>query len=199
MPDFLLINKKKLKYLDALTYVTIRSFYNTDDGYGYPSYEKIMELSGLGRTFLSESIKRLETAKFLKITHSKAKGTCNQYHFDKLDHFERIPYEFFEIKELTVYQKAMFLCLRQFFIHGKLQCADSITTIAKWLGVSYKQVRSNYNALLAKGYIKEKHGPAHHNSKGYVTKIFTDKIDWNYEYTNRFRKPITQLIKLKIS
>ena len=102
MPDFLNLDKQNLKCLDALTYAAIRSFWNTDQGYAYPPYEKIMERSGLGRTFLSQSIKRLEKACFLTITHSDRAGTCNRYRFGMLARFERIPYELFEAEDLSM-------------------------------------------------------------------------------------------------
>jgi RIO-like serine/threonine protein kinase len=94
MPDFLNLKQQNLKYLDALTYLAIRSFDSNENDYCWPSYEKIMERSGLGRTFIATSIKRLEAARFfVKIEHSNRDGTCNRYYFGELEHFEQLSYD----------------------------------------------------------------------------------------------------------
>lgn len=182
MPDFLNLDKQNLKYLDALVYAAIRSFFNSRSGYAYPPYEQIMKRTGLGRTFISQSITRLEQQKLLTIDRSHGQGTCNRYHFGNLDRFERIPYSLFEAADLTPYQKAMLLCLRQFFNQGLLQCTYRIKEIAVQLGLSYSQVSKPLKALIAKGYIEEKVFLHKSLDKARLWMAFTDKIDWLYEY-----------------
>jgi hypothetical protein len=182
MPYFLNLDKQNLKTLDTLIYITIRSFHNSSTGLCYPSYEKIMEKSGLSRGFVADSIKRLEAAGHFKITHSNRQGTCNQYYFNKLHPFKPIPYDLFEAIDLTCYEKAMLLCLRPFFIIDILVYLGSIKSIAKALGLSYKQVYSPYKSLIAKGYLKECSKISKSSAKGSNYLYLTDKIYWEYDF-----------------
>ena len=189
MPDFLNLRKQNLKTLDILIYVTIRSFHNSINGRCYPSYEKIMERSGLSRGFIAGSIKRLEAAGHLNIIHSNREGTCNQYMFGRLEHFHRIPYELFDAKHLTAYEKAFLLCLRPFFINDLLVYLGSINAVSKQLGISYQQVYKPYKSLVAKGYLLEK------GTK--TTYLYLKgKIDWSYDYADAKVVAVIQKIKL---
>ena len=184
MPDFLFLKTKKIKYLDALTYVSIRYHNNNDREYAHPSYERIAEVSGLGRTFVVDSVKRLELAGFLTITHSKRQGRCNRYHFGKLDHFERIPPALLKVTDLSPNEKAMLICLRQFLNHGLHSSADKVSDFARHLGVGYRAVDRQFKGLLAKGYVEE---VAHRDRKGFVYRQsyhLTGLIDWHYVYSN---------------
>jgi hypothetical protein len=180
MPDFLNLKQQNLKYLDALTYLAIRSFDSNENDYCWPSYEKIMERSGLGRTFIATSIKRLEAARFfVKIEHSNRDGTCNRYYFGELEHFEQLSYDvLFKTEDLTNHERAMLICLRQFFIHGRLQCAYSIKEFAQQLGVSYKQVYNPLNGLIDKGYVKQISVLHKLSAKASSYFFMTDKIKW---------------------
>lgn len=197
MPDFLKLKEQNLKTLDVLIYVTIRSFHNSTTGKCYPSYEKIMDRSGLSRGFIADSIKRLEVSGHFKVIHSNRQGTCNQYLFDKLEHFQRIPYELFEAKDLSAYEKAMLLCLRPFFMNDLLVCGSSIKTISKWLGVSYKQVYSPYKSLIEKGYLKEL--CKIYSDKSYTSLYFDDKINWEYDYGQKPKLVVVPVFKLKVA
>lgn len=55
LPFFLLIDKKKLKYQDALIYITIRSFLNGESGDCFPSFETIALKAGVSRNFVIQS------------------------------------------------------------------------------------------------------------------------------------------------
>ena len=180
MPKFLNLSHKGLEYLDALTYITIRSHDSTKNGYAHPSYEAISELSGLGRTFISESIKRLEKTKLMRIQHSKVDGVCNRYYFSKLESFECIPYTLFAADDLTIYEKAILLCLKQFFVFGCHMSDYTIKQFSKALGITYNQLYKPYKALIAKGYIN---GDvfAESSFKGKpVWKGMTNKLNWNF-------------------
>jgi biotin operon repressor len=191
MPDFLKLNKQNLKTLDVLTYVTVRSFHNSKNGKCYPSYEKIMERSGLSRGTVASSIKRLEASGHFKVNHSNRQGTCNQYTFGDLEHFHRIPYEIFDA-DLTIYEKAFLLCLRSMLMNGLLLYSGSITSLAAGLGLSYQQVYKPYKSLVAKGYIIEKG-----TSRVY---IFLDpKINWEYHYQGTELPPNTMPFILKVA
>jgi DNA-binding MarR family transcriptional regulator len=179
MPDFLNLKQQNLKYLDALTYLAIRSFDDKDKPYCYPPYEKIMERSGFGRTFLSQSIKRLEDAGFLTIVHSKRDGTCNRYYFGDLEHYEQLSYDvLYKTQDLTKHEKAMLICLRQFFVHGRLQCIYTTKIFAEQLGISYQQVYKPLRGLIAQGYIKAVSVSYKLSSKTTIYFKLTDKINW---------------------
>ncbi|MBE9584014.1 helix-turn-helix domain-containing protein [Mucilaginibacter sp. JRF] len=203
MPMFLQLQKEKLKYLDALIYITIRSFNNSDTNECYPAYETIAERSGMGRTFVTQSIKRLENAGYLKVKRSKVKHVCNSYSLEKkLPYFECIPYEIFDC-DLTPNQKAMLICLRPLFVEGFLQCSMSIEKMAELIGVSYRTVHAQLTGLITKGYIDRKFIIHKNSDKAHQRFFFSDKIDWVFDYTPK--KDIVQQsaqnlkIKLKIA
>jgi len=190
MPNIFNFKNKTLKTIDVLIYVTIRSFHNSENNNCYPSYEKIMERSGLSRGTVAKCIKRLEICGNLDIIHSRREGTCNQYSFPKFELFNRIPYELFEAKDLTSYEKAMLLCLRPFFIHDLLMYSGSIKSLSEALKLSYQQVYKPYKSLIAKGYLVEK-------GKNYIQLYLKGKIDWTYDYgTNKNVKKIYPKLKV---
>jgi DNA-binding MarR family transcriptional regulator len=198
MPDFLNLKQQNIKYLDALTYVTIRSFHNSTTGLCYPSYETIADKAGMSRSFIINSVKRLEKAGFLLITHSKKKHTCNQYHFGELPRFERVPYELFDA-DLSANQKAMLLCLRQFFNEGVLNSTKTIANFAKLLGISYKTVYSQFVELIAKGFINEKHKIMKGQTKSLIWLKLSDKIDWHYDYSKSKPEQAIVYPKLRVA
>ncbi|RYX99465.1 hypothetical protein EON78_03585 [bacterium] len=181
------LQNKTIKYIDALTYTSIRSFNNGRNNECYPAYETIAERAGMCRSSVCASVKRLENAGLLKIKRSTKKHTCNQYDFrDKLAYFEKIPYGIFEC-DLTAYEKAMLICLRPLFVEGFLQCSMTIKKLAENLGVTYRTVHAQFKSLVLKGYINEKHISYGSKNKGSVRLYLTEKLNWIYEYT----KPTT--------
>jgi len=141
-----------------------------------------MDRSGLSRGFIAGSIKRLEASGLMDVNHSTREGQCNQYKFKKLERFERVPYEFFEANDLSIYEKAMLLCLRQFFNQGALTTLYSVTKLAECLGLSYSQVYKPYRSLVNKGYIIELL-ISNKCSDHCVKKVFiSKKLNWLYDY-----------------
>lgn len=183
LPNFLFLDKINLKYLDVLTYASIKWFHNTARTYGHPTHEQIMKISGLGRTFIAQSIKRLEAAGMFRIMHSNRKGTANRYYSKWITLHERIPYELFEIKDLSTYEKAMLLCLKQFFNLGYLQTSEDITYFAKQLGLTYHQVYGRIKGLIAKGYIIMEPLSWKWKKREVVMLYLTDKISWTTSYS----------------
>ena len=184
MPDFLNLKAKKLKYTDALIYCTIRSYMN-DMAYCYPSYEKIAERSGTSRSFVINSIKRLEESKHLIIQRSNVNHTCNRYYFDKkLQRFERVPFDLLNT-DLSLYEKSMMLCVRQFFNEGLLQSTWTINKMAIALGLSYRTVHAQINNLMDKKYISEKEYTSNKYKSSFKYYFITNKIDWVYKFDTR--------------
>lgn len=161
MPYFLKLNEQKLKYLDLLTYVAIKSFDNPE-AECFPSYETIAERAGLSRDFIIRSINRLKEAKYIRIWRkagfqSPNKSYPNHYYFTKIaksDYFFMIPYEVLNQPRLTAHEKAMLICLYQFGI-TPYELHGSINTFAKHLGLTYKAVHNQYKSLVSKGYLDD--------------------------------------------
>ena len=175
LPYFLLIDKKKLKYQDALIYITIRSFLNGESGDCFPSFETIALKAGVSRNFVIQSIKRLRSSGLIDYTTSKAtrdKNNSNKYSFEELYGFEQIPVSFFQLNELTWPEKSILLSIRQFFSQGWLTTTFSMTEMAYWIGITYKSLYTQFMKLISKGYIEEviKYG-----RKRY---ILTSKVEW---------------------
>jgi Fic family protein len=150
--------------------------------YSYPSYAKISERSGLSTTFINDSIKRLEQAGVLIIDHSTCQGVCNRYYFNEIYRFERIPYELFKAEDLTGYEKATLLCLKQFFNQGLLETSYDLKQLAGYLGITKNTLSKQYSSLRCKGYISERSISAKGWNNDLIIRCFTNKIDWEYDY-----------------
>lgn len=164
----------KIKYQDALTYLTIRSFHNSSTYECFPAYETIAERAGVSRSFVASSLKRLKDSDLIQIT-SGGKDISNRYKFAKFVVFEKIPYEIFDIKDLPLSAKSMLICLRQFFNEGWLSTTSSIVQIAEYLGLSYKTVYTQIEILKSKAYIEER------GSGKRCVMVLTDRIQWKSE------------------
>src|SRR5687767_11159228 len=114
-PFFNNLSDYRLNYKDILTYITLRSFYNSKDKYCFPSYETIAKRAQLSKTFITQSIKRLEAAGFIEIWKVGKVRVRHCYKFSKLDQYQKIPYAFLDLGDLTTSEKAMLLLLREHF------------------------------------------------------------------------------------
>jgi biotin operon repressor len=189
LPQFLKLDTLKLKYTDALIYVALRSFNNKKNGC-YPAYETIAKKANCSRDFVIKSINRLRQSGLIVVVKSKKIKEVNRYSFKEGHVFEQIPYEIFDI-DLSLYEKSMLLCLRQFFTIGKLRCLYSIKELANLLGISYKTVHRQMDSLIKKGYITQGTGVRKD------LRIFSDKINWIWDYGHQFATPLA-LGKLRV-
>jgi DNA-binding MarR family transcriptional regulator len=178
IPNFYKLDKQPIQYLDILIYTALKSFDN-DDKDCFPKHETIAKRAGMSKRFVINSIKRLEAGEFLTVLRSDKKRTSNHYSFKKYDHFEMIPFDLLSQQDLTPNEKAILIGLRQFFIHGPLQCMDDISFFAKWLGLTYNTISPLYMSLVEKGYIKETQKIYKGKGSGKVLKTLTDKVSWD--------------------
>lgn len=173
-PLFYNLNKLNLHYRDALTYVAIKSFDNPRNGC-FPSQETIAERSGQSKSFVIDSIERLEMAKQIRVYRfgyiSKNRSAPNRYYF--LDHkeFNPIPYDIFKTPDLTPNERAILLLLRQ-FAFSPCDIYGSLNEMAGKLGITRNVLDKQYQSLVDKGYLDRTH-----IKKGW-TKLL--KINWHY-------------------
>ena len=183
VPQLMKLPALRLKYLDILTYTTIRSYMNSEDGTAFPSYETVAKVSGLGRTFVIQSVKRLKKAGLITVTTKKQATDMNfpnVYTFRVHGRYERIPTSFFKAEELDPTEKAMLLCLRQFFIHGGLTTIYSINRMSEMLGLTYSKVYAQIKRLITKGYMSSETKKSKYSKWSKKCYQFTKKIDWIY-------------------
>lgn len=150
-PNITLLREKKLQYLDLLTYFAIRKHLNTKSKIAYPSLDTIATLSGLSRKFIIASIKRLEKANL--VTVYRAIKKANQYSFPEVTSFQMIPEALLQDTNLTTQEKAILICLRQFFYSDSLMSTYNLQDIAKSLDLSYDLIQRQTASLKRKGYI----------------------------------------------
>lgn len=173
--------EKLIKYRDILTYVTLRSYNNSTDNKCFPAYETLASRSGMSRTFIIQSIKRLHKLGAIDIEPPCEERASNSYYFEECKHFQRIPYEVFSA-DLTANEKAMLLCIR--LISDGIMIIGNPSAISKNLGLSYNTFYPLFKSLKDKGYIEERK----RYKKGVEIKSrfknfnLTDKIDWTYLY-----------------
>jgi len=158
VPRILQLEQKKLQYLDILVYASLRSFDNKQPGNCYPSHVGIAKRAGLSRRFVITSIGRLEKAGLITVHRSNKVKEPNQYWFEDKQvglALSPIPIALFNVSCLTANQKAMLICLRQFFEHGYLQSTHTLQVMAFGLGLTVAKVYEQYRELVAKNYIAE--------------------------------------------
>ncbi|WP_026896790.1 helix-turn-helix domain-containing protein [Daejeonella oryzae] len=176
------LKKQGLEYKDILTYVTIRSFKNSDNKLCFPSHETIGKKAGMSKTYVINSIGRLESAGLVTVERSRKLKVSNKYYFAEVASPCKIPLEFFEVEDLTANQKGMLLCLRQFFQCTSLSHGSDTKRLANVLGLSYQQVYKQYVALVSKGFIIE----TVKSLRPICDKTYTvrslnqDRINWNF-------------------
>jgi hypothetical protein len=187
LPDFLFLTDQNLQYLDVLVYTALRWFNKVVDRECFPMHETVGQLAGLSKRFVIDSIKRLEDADIITVKRSEKKRESNFYFFAKPkwnDRLEKIPKDFFELtRDLGKCERAMLLCLRQFFNNIKYECheAKPVDFFAKWLGLTKDQVRKQFSALVEKSYITERFVISKYSAKARRFYKLSDKVDWNYE------------------
>ena len=181
-PDFHNLGELGLDYKDLLTYITIRSFYNSNSKYCYPGYRAISKLSGLSPYFIGKSVKRLNEAGILTVWKVGKLRKANWYMFDNAAGLNKISYELLKDSDLSSNEKSVLILLSEYCKHG--YCAESIADIADKAGVSFKVLNQHYQALRLKGYISES---MHEDClSGTLTKHFalTNMLQWDMrQYT----------------
>lgn len=181
LPKFLDLNKKGIKYQDALTYIAIRSFMNNDDKKCFPAYETVQNLAGLSRNALRASIIRLKDAGVIsyKVTKSSTtKNNSNLYSFESFKRFDQIPISFFDIKDLSYHEKGMLLCLRQFFPVKNFWETITPKDIADKLGVTENTLNPKFKSLIKKGYLSK--NVSKRRKRITVTYTLSEKLKWIY-------------------
>ena len=162
--------------------MTLRSFLNSDNKKCFPSHETLGEKAGMSKTYVIKSIGRLESAGLIKVERSRILRVSNKYFFAKVDSPSKIPFDFFEVEDLTANQKGMLLCLRQFFQCLSLSHLSDIKRLANVLGLTYQQVYKQYMPLVSKGFIIETvKSMGTSCDKTYTVKSLNlDRMNWNF-------------------
>jgi predicted transcriptional regulator len=175
-PHFSGLDTLHLHYVDILTYVTIRSFRNPDNYNCYPGYETIAKRMGASKSFVMDSVKRLECSGYMRI--HKIAYLSNQYYFTPFDITDRVPTEFFNL-DLTIYEKAMLLVIRQFCVGLPHITFSSIKQISINIGVSYKTIHKQVTSLIEKGFVRQRVMKNTGEKDGFD---ISPMIDWLFKY-----------------
>lgn len=161
--------EKSLKYRDFLTYLTIRSYLNTKTGKCYPQIRTIVKRSGLSFKYVSDSIVRLKSAGFITVKTRKV----NYYEFSPLKSFSSIPFDIFDVDDLTTEERAILIRIRQYFYAPLFQSPYSCREIAGLIGLTDETLTKYYKSLISKGYIR-----ATLETKNNLYIELTDMFDW---------------------
>lgn len=154
-PLFGNLKEKNLVYKDILTYITIRSFYNSISKFCYPSLKDISTLSGLSTKVVKSSIKRLENAGYLNTQDVSKSWARRIYTFENDLVFQKVSLDLLLEKDLSPSEKAFFLLVMEY---AQDESYDSPQDIAQKTGMSYTTCFQLYKSILTKGYISEEVG-----------------------------------------
>jgi DNA-binding MarR family transcriptional regulator len=196
IPPLLNLKDKKLKYTDALVYAALKSYSQDSPGLEcwfdpkkdlndmgcYPSYTTIAKKAGVARGTAIEAIKRLEKAKLIEVTRSGKVKASNHYWFPWEETTFTVPFGLFAAEDLTPNEKALLICIRQFYIGDELNCmfTQVVNEISKHLGIGYNTVYTQYNSLVEKGYVIDK---TETYKKDYQRRIIqlSNKLNWIFK------------------
>jgi len=131
---------------------------------------------GASKSFVMDSVKRLIRSGYIR--KHKVAYLSNQYYFTPFDITDRIPPEILDL-DLSIYEKAMLLVLRQFCIGLPHRTFSPIKDIASEIGLSYKTVHKQITSLIEKGYVIERRMKFTDKKDGFD---ISPKIDWWFEY-----------------
>jgi len=184
LPDEFCTPDNGLRHSDSLIYLSIRSFRNTSTSHCFPSLNVIAERSGVSKQTVLSSIERLTKAGLLEVEKADRLKASNKYHFKDSKSFLQIPFEVFELQDLSLNEKSILVCLRKCFDSQSLQSfITQISDISLFLGLTYKQVYNPIKALIAKGYISR-------SKIGRVDVLeLTEKVNWRYR---ELPKPVSK-------
>lgn len=144
-----------LECKDILTYITIRSFINGKTKECYPSIRSIAAKGELDAVFISKSLIRLVKAGLITI----AKGDynkSNRYYFEDVKLFKSIPTDILEVKGLSPSEKALMICIRQFFKDERLTSIYLQPEMAERLGMNFHTFLNKYTVIKKKGFFTHK-------------------------------------------
>lgn len=136
---------------------------------------------GGSKSFVIKSVKRLINAGYIR--KHKVAYLSNQYYFTEYDINDRVPREMLGL-ELSIYEKAALLILRQFCEGVPHQTGYDISYMSSKMGVTYKTLYTQIKSLVEKGFVKDR--TYKHSREKYGFDI-SPKIDWWYEYDQPFK------------
>ena len=137
---------------DQLIYLVIKSHDNKDHEC-FPSLQCISEESRLSVPTIRESIKRLESADYIKV---EKKGRKNYYYFNPYKQFEPFSEEFLKRKDISPTTKAYLVAIQQYMfkdIEGVGKVSLSNREIARNINTSEFTVRKCNNELSRNNYL----------------------------------------------
>lgn len=178
-PNFKNLSEYRLNYKDILTYITIRSFYNSKDKYCYPSYATIAKRSGLSKKFISESVKRLECAGYLDIWKVGKFHVRHCYRFNDEGIYQKIPFSLLDANDISAFEKSMLLILVE-YCDSLQRCFQSVSELAVSTGLTYRTIDCQLKSLILKGYVVQEmyENPLDKTFSKYFK--LTDKLKWNF-------------------
>lgn len=178
-PKFNNLSENGLTQKDILIYTTIRSFCNTQDDFSYPSYSKIAKRSSTSIFIVSQSIKRLISAKFLEVWEVVKLKTRDYYKFNTYSDCQKVPYSLFDADDLTAFEKSMLLIIAE-YSNSLQQIHESVDELALKIGMTPRSLDSHIKSLASKGYVVEGvyENPLDKTMSKYLR--LTDKLKWDF-------------------
>jgi hypothetical protein len=151
-PKFGKLSEYSLQLKDILIYTTIKSFFNTQDQYCYPSYAAIAKRSGTSVHIVSKSVKRLEAAGLMDIWTVGKFHVRHYYRFDEKYALQKIPFTLLTAEDLSTNEKCMLLMLADFG-DSSLDLEHAIEVVSENSRLVKKTVASHFKSLSLKGYL----------------------------------------------
>ena len=197
LPNFNKLTEAGLQYIDVQVYTALKWHNNGIDRLCFPSHDTVADRAKVCKNTVIASIKRLERKGIIDVKRSDKKNKSNCYYFSKpwyTNCLSKVPKDYFEAtSELTSYESAMLLSIKQFFNEFRFQCHQPkpIAYMANELGLSKDQVRKQFSSLISKGFVEEKIVVYKKKDKVRAFYQLTNKVDWDFSEYERKAAPMS--------
>lgn len=147
------LKENGLENIDPYVYACIKRYMNAKTKQSFPSLQSLIKDSQLSKSTIVKSIKRLESAGFIKVI--KEFGKSNTYVFNDVKKFEMFSYDFLDKKDLTPKEKAYLVASQQFMFKGEKLGGITFSSqkLADNIGLSLPTLRKCEQSLEEKGIL----------------------------------------------
>lgn len=138
-----------ISLMDNLIYSILYGYMNKKIKRCNVSINKIVELTGINKRTILESIKQLQKEKLIIVEQTQIGNKINNnYRFPEWDKFNQIPKDFINNTNYTPKLKAFVISFRGLFISSDLVCKYNKSEIAEMLGLNIKTLNKYISEMI---------------------------------------------------
>ena len=138
-----------ISLMDNLIYSILYGYMNKKTKRCNVSINKIVELTGINKRTILQSIKQLQKEKLIIVEQTQTGNKINNnYRFPEWDKFNQIPKDFINNPGYTPKLKAFVISFRGLFISSDLVCKYNKSEIAESLGIDIRTLNKYISEMI---------------------------------------------------